>query len=61
MNAVATAAERPTIAFGLRRIVLKAPSKKSPSVSGRSATTPGLCTGAPAYIPAYIPGPGCWG
>ncbi len=45
MNAVLTAAARPTIALGLRRMVLKAPSKKSPRVSGRSATTPGLCTG----------------
>ena len=47
MNAVVTSAERPTIAFGLRRMVLKAPSKKSPSVSGRRATTPGLCTCVP--------------
>ncbi len=42
---VLTRAARPTIALGLRRIVLKAPSKKSPSRSGRSATTPGLWTG----------------
>ena len=47
MAPVVTAAASPTMALGLRRMVLKAPSKKSPSVSGRSATTPGLCTGGP--------------
>jgi hypothetical protein len=47
MKAVVTAAASPTIAVGFRRIVLKEPSKKSPSVRGRSAITPGLCTGVP--------------
>ena len=37
-----TRAASPTIAFGLRLMVLNAPSKKSPRPSGRSATTPGL-------------------
>ena len=43
-----TSAASPTIAPGFSRIVLNAPSKKSPSVSGRRATTPGLCTGGPS-------------
>ena len=47
-KAVVTSAASPTIARGLRRIVLNAPSKKSPRPSGRSATTPGLCTGGPS-------------
>ncbi len=45
MNPVVTSAASPTIARGLRRMVLKAPSKRSPSPRGRSGTTPGLCTG----------------
>ena len=61
-NAADTRAASPTIAFGLRRIVLNAPSKKSPTPSGRRATTPGLCTGGP-YVRRIrrirrSPGPG---
>ncbi len=45
----------PTVAFGLCRMVFRAPPNMSPSVSGRSGTTPGWWTGGPQW------GGGCWG
>src|SRR5690349_15216511 len=46
-NQVITTAAMPTIDRGFCRIAVKAPSNMSPSLSGRSATMPGLCTGTP--------------
>ncbi len=54
MKPAVTRAATPIVARGLRRIVVKAPSKKSVRVSGRSGTVPGLCSGRPHGMP-------CWG
>ena len=51
----ATMAERPSIGAGLRRMVVIAPSRISPTPSGRSGMTPGLTTGGgthPHRVPA---------
>ncbi len=38
-----TITEDPTVALGLNRMILNAPSYRSPSLSGRSGIAPGLC------------------
>jgi len=54
---VMTTAARPRMALGLRRMEAKAPSRISPTPSGRSGITPGL--GAASLNRGHWPGGGC--
>ena len=54
---VMTMAARPRMALGLRRMEAKAPSRISPTPSGRSGITPGL--GAASLNRGHWPGGGC--
>jgi hypothetical protein len=50
----ATIADDPRIALGFQRMALKAPSRISPTVSGRSGTIPGFGAYGRLY-PPYCP------